>query len=143
MRHLVRLAVLALALAAPSAVLAQAPAPHARHGMHHGRRGGPPGARAEHRVERLIGSLGLDDAQATQVRQFVAEARTQHEALRGQSLTEEERRTQHRAIMEATGQRIRAILRPDQQRIFDYHVARMRERAAERRGEAPRAPEGI
>lgn len=147
MRHLARLAVFALVLAAPigaSTAVAQGPRGHGHHGMHEG---GDPGARFERRVQHVIGSLGLDEAQATQVRQFMTEARAQHEALRGQALTEDQRREAHRQIMESTGQRIRAILRPDQQRAFDFHAARMRERGErmrERHGRGGAAPrEGI
>jgi Spy/CpxP family protein refolding chaperone len=142
MRHLARLALFALVLAAPlgaSTALAQGPRGHGRHGMH----AGDPDARFERRVQHVIGSLGLDEAQATQVRQFMTEARAQHQALRGQALTEDQRREAHRQIMESTGQRIRAILRPDQQRAFDFHVARMRERGErmrERHGRGGAAP---
>jgi hypothetical protein len=86
-----------------------------------------PDERFEHRFERIVGSLGLDDAQAAQVRQIMTEGRAQHEALAAQRLTGEDARARHRQILEQNGQRIRALLRPDQQRIFDFHAARMRE----------------
>jgi len=107
---------------------------HGGRGMHghRGRRGDAsvsPEQRFEQRVQHMIGRLGLDAAQATQVRQIMTEGHAQHEALAGQQLTGEQRMVQHRAIMEANGQRIRALLRPDQQRVFDFHASRMREGA--------------
>jgi hypothetical protein len=102
-------------------------------GMHHGGMPGDaamtPDQRFEHRVQGLIGRLGLDEAQAAQVRRIMTEGRAQHEALRGERLTGEQARARHRQLMEADGQRIRAILRPDQQRVFDFYAERMREGA--------------
>ena len=107
---------------------------HGGRGMHghrgrHGDASVTPEQRFEQRVQHMIGRLGLDAAQATQVRQIMTEGHAQHEALAGQQLTGEQRMAQHRAIMEANGQRIRALLRPDQQRVFDFHASRMREGA--------------
>lgn len=116
---------------------------HGMHGRHGGRRGTPE-QRFEGRVQHMIGRLGLDAAQATQVRQIMTEGRTQHEALASERLTGEQAMARHRAIMEANGQRIRAILRPDQQRVFDFHAERMREmgdRMQQRRGQAGEAGE--
>ncbi|GAB4197274.1 MAG: hypothetical protein OHK0013_05290 [Sandaracinaceae bacterium] len=112
-------------------------------GMHHGRGGHPggpfgghhgpgddgpgtPDERFERRFQHVVGSLGLDEAQAAQVRQIMTEGRAQHEALAAQRLTGDEMRARHRQILEQNGQRIRALLRPDQQRVFDFHAARMR-----------------
>lgn len=120
-----------LALGAPLLVSAQDAAPpsggHCEHGRggHGGRHGGP-GRNPEEHVARMQQHLNLDAAQTAAVRQIVTEAHAQHEALRNERLTEDERRARHHAIMEASGQRIRALLRADQQARFDEHVARMR-----------------
>lgn len=149
------LTVASLALGAPVFASAQDAAPpaggHCEHGRggHHGRHGGARDPEAH--VARMQQHLNLDAAQTTAVRQIVTEAHAQHEALRNERLTEEERRTRHLAIMEASGQRIRALLRADQQARFDEHVARMRAHRAEGRGHGPRgvargarqAPTGI
>lgn len=150
------LTVASLALGAPLFASAQDAAPpaggHCEHGRSgHGRRG--PGNPEEH-VTRMQQHLNLDAAQTTAVRQIVTEAHAQHEALRNERLTQDERHARHQAIMEASGQRIRALLRADQQARFDAHVARMRAHRAEGRGRgrrgdahsagaAPQAPAGI
>ena len=134
-----------LALGVPMFASAQDAAPaqgqHMR-GQHGGRRGAGRGheglqGRAarrdpEARVARMQQHLNLDAAQTASVRQLVTQAQAQHQALRNERLTQDERRTRHVAIMQATGQRIRAVLRADQQVRFDAHVARMQARRAER-----------
>lgn len=154
------LTVASLALGAPLLASAQDAPPaaggHCEHGRGGpgGRHGGPGRRDPEAHVIRMQQHLNLDAAQTTAVRQIVTEAQAQHEALRNERLTEDERRTRHQAIMEASGQRIRALLRADQQARFDAHVARMREHRAEGRGRgrrgdahsagaAPQAPAGI
>lgn len=123
-------AVASLALGAPLLVSAQDAAPPAGGQCEHGRggHGGRRGGRGnpEERVARMQQHLNLDAAQTAAVRTIVAEAHAQHEALRNERLTEDERRARHQAIMASSGQRIRALLRADQQARFDEHVARMR-----------------
>jgi len=138
------LTVASLALGAPLFASAQDAAPpaggHCEHGRggHGGRHGGPGRRDPEAHVTRMQQHLNLDAAQTTAVRQIVTEAHAQHEALRNERLTEDERHARHQAIMEASGQRIRALLRADQQARFDEHVARMRAHRAEGRGRGPR-----
>ena len=125
-------AVASLALGAPFLASAQDAAPpaggHCEHGRggHGGRHGGPGRGNPEEHIARMQQHLNLDAAQTAAVRTIVTEAHAQHEALRNERLTEDERRARHQAIMEASGQRIRALLRADQQARFDEHVARMR-----------------
>jgi hypothetical protein len=130
-----------LALGVPMFASAQDAAPargqHVR-GQREGRRGGGRGHEGrrgrdpEARIARMQQHLNLDAAQTASVRQLVTQAQAQHQALRNERLTQDERRTRHVAIMQATGQRIRAVLRADQQVRFDAHVARMQARRAER-----------
>lgn len=128
-----------LALGVPMFASAQDASPaqgqHAR-GQREGRRGrgreGRRGRDPEARVARMQQHLNLDAAQTASVRQLVTQAQAQHQALRNERLTQDERRARHVAIMQATGQRIRAVLRADQQARFDAHVARMQARRAER-----------
>lgn len=150
------LTVTSLTLGAPLLSSAQeAPAQgHCEHGGR-GRHGGPGRGDPEARLTRMQQHLNLDATQTASVRQIMTEARTQHEALRNERLTQDERRARHQAIMQASGQRIRAILRADQQTRFDAHVARMQARRAahgeDRRGgrghrsagTAPRQASGI
>ena len=150
------LTVASLALGAPLMASAQDASPpaggHCEHGPRGrgGRHGGPGRGNPEEHIARMQQHLNLDAAQTTAVRQIVTEAHAQHEALRNERLTEDERMARHHAIMEASGQRIRALLRPDQQARFDQHRARMQERREEggrgrgRHGAGPRqAPPGI
>ena len=116
-------------------------------GGHHGpgghRRGGPGrGEGLEVRVARMTEHLGLDPAQAAAIRQVLAQAHAQHEALRQQPLPEAQRRAEHHRIMTETHPRLRAVLRADQQRIFDAHLARRQARMEARRGEHADAPDG-
>lgn len=99
---------------------------------------GPRGERGGHGPGpgRMLESLGLDEAQRTAAQQIFAEGRAQHEALRGQALTREERHARHRQIMEANGQRVRALLTAEQQRAFDQRATEMRQRFEARRGAA-------
>lgn len=126
--------------------------PGGRHGGP-GMRGHGPGAGAGHEVltpdqrferryQHIVGSLGLDQAQAAQVRTILTEGRAQHEALASQRLTGEDARTRHRQLMEANGQRIRALLRPDQQRAFDFHAQRLREMGDRFEGRGEHGPGG-
>jgi len=123
------LTVASLALGAPLFASAQDAAPPAGGHCEHGRgghHGGPGRGNPAERVARMQQHLNLDATQAAAVQQIMTEGRAQHEALRNERLTQDERRARHQAIMTASGQRIRALLRADQQARFDEHVLRMR-----------------
>ena len=77
--------------------------------------------------------LHLDANQVAQVRQAMEQARSEHQALRDQPRSEE-RRAQHRAIMERTTQRIDAVLTPEQRASFERMRAQHRERMERREG---------
>lgn len=105
-------------------------------GMHRGRahRAGlgderaTPEQRLERRLQNIVQRLGLDEAQTSEVRRVLTEGRAQHEALRAQPLAAEEARSRHQQIFEATGERVRALLRPEQQPAFDGYAARVQQR---------------
>ncbi len=91
-----------------------------RHGMHDQRKNG------ESRFERMRRELNLDDEQAAQVRSILEEAQNDFRLLR------DETRPRHDAVRQTSRTRIRAILRPDQQRLFDAKVAKQDARDKER-----------
>ncbi len=102
------------------------------HGDARGPRG-PMDAQARHGarfMEARFAALGLDESQRAAVQRIMTESRTQREALASEQLTVEQRRARQQAIMANNHQQIRALLRPDQQRLFDEHAARMHERRA-------------
>lgn len=103
---------------------------------------GPMGDRIRGHIRGMMDSLSLDATQRAAVERIFEEGRAQHEALRAQAMTGEERRARHRAIMEANGQRIRALLRADQQAIFDQQVTQLRQRFEAHRGGPGAAPAG-
>ncbi len=109
--------------------------------QHGGPGHGPMGDRMRGHIRGMIDSLSLDETQRAAVQRIFEEGRTQHEALRTQAMTGEERRARHRAVMEANGQRIRALLRADQQAIFDQQVTQLRQRFEAHRG-GPRGGPG-
>lgn len=134
------LALPAFALSAPIASAQDAGAPAARaeregacdhagrRGRHgHGRRHHDPERRIAHLTERLQ----LDANQVALVRQAMEQARTEHQALRGQPRSDATRE-QHRAIMERTHQRIDAILNPQQRATFEQMRAERRQRMERR-----------
>lgn len=108
---------------------------HRGHGRGHGRhgRGGPFSPEAiEHRITRLTERLSLDAHQVILVREILASARTEAEALRAADRGPE-RRAQFRALMESTATRIDAILNETQRAQFTAMRAEMRERFEARR----------
>ena len=68
-------------------------------------------------VERLRSDLGLSDEQAAGVRVILDETRAEHRRLR------DETRPQYDRIREGGRARIRTLLTPEQQQIFDRQLA--------------------
>jgi Spy/CpxP family protein refolding chaperone len=74
----------------------------------------------EHRLQRLDGQLKLTDAQKTQITTIWKQSAEQGRALRkDDSLTRAERRDKMEAILKTAHDQVRAVLTPDQQKIFD------------------------
>lgn len=92
---------------------------------------GPPpaydqGSGAPHRgrpgmmMERLKEKLGLSDDQAKQVAAIFKDEMKEGKAIRGDaSLSDDERFAKIRELRKAGREKVRAILTPDQQKIFD------------------------
>ncbi len=81
--------------------------------------------------ERMSRDLNLSDEQATQVRSILDETRDEYRRLRAEA------RPRYDAIRDGGRARIRAVLTPDQQKIFDLKAAERDARDA-RRGERKR-----
>ncbi|HEX6533528.1 MAG TPA: Spy/CpxP family protein refolding chaperone [Gemmatimonadaceae bacterium] len=94
-------------------------------------------ARAEHRGRRghgnaLLRGIQLNDQQKQQLDSIRSRYRDQMRAMREQSGGDRQAmRGQMRDLMEKQGAEVRAILTPDQQKVFDQNLARMRERMRE------------
>ena len=122
-KYLVSALALGLAAVSPSRLHAQdnPPPPPADSGQAPdappgGRRGGNP----QQMVERLKDRLGLTDDQVTKVQDVMKDQREKMMALRSDdSLSQEDRTTKAMGLMKGARDQIRAVLTPDQQKIFD------------------------
>ncbi|HZB89264.1 MAG TPA: hypothetical protein VE291_11435 [Terracidiphilus sp.] len=86
--------------------------------------GGPGGgqgrANPDRQLERLTGELGLSSDQQAQIRPILVDRQQKTQALfQNQSLSEQDRRQQMRAISEASRAATRAVLTDDQKQKFD------------------------
>jgi hypothetical protein len=71
-------------------------------------------------LERLKEKLSLTDDQTGQIKQILKEQMQQGRALRqDDSLSDDDRRAKMLALMKTAHDQIRALLTPDQQKIFD------------------------
>ena len=78
------------------------------------------GKRREHRLAQLDEKLHLTDAQKTQIQGIWSTAEQQGKALRDEAAgASDDRRAKMRETMKATRDQVRAVLTPDQQKIFD------------------------
>lgn len=74
----------------------------------------------EHRMQQLDEKLHLTADQKTQIEAIWAKADQQGRALRSDAaLTPDDRKAKRREIMKTTHDQVRAVLTPDQQKIFD------------------------
>lgn len=79
-----------------------------------------PAKRAAKRMQMLDEKLHLTDAQKAQITALWSAAEQQGKALRAaDSLSKEDRRAKMGEIMKSTHDQVRAVLTPDQQKIFD------------------------
>lgn len=84
-------------------------------GEAHGRRGGD--QQQDAMFEKLRGDLNLNDQQSAQVRTILNETRDEFRKLR------DEERPRYDAVRQRARERIRALLTPDQQKLFDAKIA--------------------
>lgn len=90
----------------------------------------------EEMANRLARRLGLTEDQKNQITPILADRQTQMQALRSDpSLSRGERAQQARKIMEASDQKIDAILTPDQRKVYADMQRERRDRMRERRSE--------
>lgn len=99
----------------------------ARAGSGGSRPGGAPGQRpaagGENLRERLVQSVGLSAEQQTKLTPILEDGRRQIQALGNAGLSEQERQARAQQIREATRDRIREILTPEQLARFDQRPA--------------------
>jgi protein CpxP len=94
--------------------------------------GPPPGGRGmrmdpDRQLERLTRELNLTTDQQSQIKPLLVDRSQKMQALmQNQSLAQDDRRTQARAIMETTNSSIKALLNDDQKQKFDAMRANMR-----------------
>jgi HlyD family secretion protein len=98
-----------------------------------GNAGGAPGAQLDVLAARLTEELELDEGQRQQLAEIIDNARRAGAALARSGLAPEERRQQGAALRRQTGERIEAMLRPDQRPR--YAEMRGAARAGERQGQ--------
>ena len=78
------------------------------------------GKRREHRLAQLDEKLHLTAAQKTQIQAIWSAAEQQGKALRDEAAgATDDRRAKMREAMKATHDQVRAVLTPDQQKLFD------------------------
>jgi len=77
-------------------------------------------------VRRLTAALGLSEDQQNQLRSILAEARREFQALRGTSMSREQRRSRFGALRRKVNQRIRTLLTDKQRAVY----AKLRRRRA-------------
>lgn len=71
-------------------------------------------------IEQLKEKLSLTDDQVTQLKQLSKDQRKQEQAIRQDTtLSDDDRRTKLQALRKAQHDQVRALLTPDQQKIFD------------------------
>ena len=106
-----------------------------------GGRGGPRGDRGGEQM--LFRGITLSDAQRQQVDSINAKYRTQMQSLR-ENAGDDRRQAfqQMRDLMERRNAEVRAVLTPDQQKVFDQNVEEMRSRMRERMGDRGGPPPG-
>jgi Spy/CpxP family protein refolding chaperone len=91
---------------------------------------------------KALKELNLTDAQKTQIKAIMEKSRPQMKALReNTTLDRAAKREQKKAIMQATGAQIRAILTAEQRAKFDTLQAEAKDRRAQR-GEGKRNHKG-
>ena len=82
--------------------------------------GPPPGGPGPPRLQQLVKQLDLTDAQKTQIKGIMENARSQMQALRNDmNITKQQELDQMRQIQEQTRSSIRAALTPEQQQKAD------------------------
>jgi Spy/CpxP family protein refolding chaperone len=80
----------------------------------------PRRGRGDHLLKQLTAKLGLSDAQVQQIKGILKTQMQQAKALRqDDSLSDDDRRAKFGALQQSAHDQIRAILTPDQQKIFD------------------------
>ena len=80
----------------------------------------PRHGRALERLNELKAKLGLSDSQAEQIKAIFKTQMQQGRALReDDSLSDDDRRAKMMALMKSAHDQVRALLTPDQQKIFD------------------------
>ena len=132
-----RLAVLAGAILGLALMAGQAPAqtgepPQGRPKMmHRGEGMGQPDP-ARH-LRHLTTRLGLTAEQQEKIKPILDEEATQMKAIDGEKLTRDERRTKVRELHNATFEKIKPMLTPEQQKKHDAMKARMM-----KQGDAPK-----
>jgi Spy/CpxP family protein refolding chaperone len=82
-----------------------------------------PAKRREHRLQELTEKLSLTPEQQTQIKAIWDKAEEQGKALRAQGdqlrAQGEDLRAKGKEVMKATHNQVRAVLTPEQQKIFD------------------------
>lgn len=130
-----RIPVMALALVAlgGSAALAQNPTPQGGPPM--GGPGGRGGRGGQMMQQMMFKGITLSADQQKKVDAIVAKYGEQRRAAIEQSQGDREAmRGKMRDMIEAEGKELRAVLTPDQAKVFDRNVAEMRERGRNRGG---------
>ena len=101
-----------------------------------------PAQRREHRLKELTEKLSLTPAQQAQIKAIWDQAEVQGKALRAQGddlrAQGAELRAKGKEVMKATHDQVRALLTPEQQKIFDAMPPPGRGRHGPGRGEGDR-----
>ena len=80
----------------------------------------PRRARSEQRLKEMKAKLGLTDSQVREIKTILKGQMQQMRDLReDESLSDDDRRAKLMALMKSGHDQVRAILTPDQQKIFD------------------------
>ena len=80
----------------------------------------PHRGRAEQRIKELKAKLGLTDAQVEQIKTILkGQMQAMRDIREDDSLSDDDRRAKLMALMKSSHDQVRAILTPDQQKIFD------------------------
>jgi HlyD family secretion protein len=95
-----------------------------------GAAGGGPQRSLEQIREGLVKGLSLTEAQQRKLEPILEDSRTQMTAMRGEQLPETERRARAQKIREASRQKIRELLTPEQQAKYDEMAGASTERRA-------------
>lgn len=103
----------------------------------HAQGGGPPGGRGGRMMEMMMTGITLDAAQKAKVDSIVAKHQAEMPPMQQGQMPDSATRAARREHMMKQQDEIRAVLTPDQQKVFDKNVADMRERM---RGRGPGGP---